>query len=110
MTDGIYAAINAMQTTGPNAPKNGVIAESRRPKLVDRSNTMPLAGDLRDDLVDCGAFFGHMPNKAPRAAVSPLYRGAERRAATVRLMDSGPASCGVNWVSTLSLSHLVRSR
>jgi hypothetical protein len=71
MTNGVHAAMNAVQTTGLHATSHAGPAQSSCSKLSRRHHAVLSAGNFRYFSVGLGDFVPHTETKSPALLVHP---------------------------------------
>jgi hypothetical protein len=71
MPNRVDAPVDPMQAPRPEPTEDRVAAEARLSQLHSRDHSVLAPTYLGDPQIGSGAFFGHMPNKAPLPVLSP---------------------------------------
>jgi len=73
VTDGVDAAMDAVQTANPGAMEDTMLRDSRCAQLSDRNDAMLTLDQARNHSIVIGAFPRHIAGKAPMPLGSPPF-------------------------------------
>jgi hypothetical protein len=71
MPHGVHTAVNAVQSSRSDPPRDPALVEPNLMELPNRHNTMLQRGDLGHGRIERGVFLSHTESKPPRTVGSP---------------------------------------